>query len=167
MKSILSELHIAILAYLSRDTTPVSRYQVLTGINQAQSHLFAPYSTGAAYHGIKDLATRNMIIINPKSIAISNTGLNTINNFFRSTPFPVTVTQQLHWLLWLFHLGDSKTIKQGIRRAEIEMIKFSHILQNSSNMGRVDSDGIMALNILQKIQSNAIQQSVLKLSANI
>lgn len=166
MKSALSELHIAILAYLSRDTTPVSRYQVLSGINQAQTHLFAPYSTGAVYHGIKDLAARNMIKINPKSILISNIGLNTINNFFRSAPFPMTVTQQLHWLLWLSHLGDGETTKQGVRRAEIEMIKFSQILQSSSNTGRFDSGGIMALNILQQIQSNAIRQSVLKLSAN-
>lgn len=165
--SLLPELHVAILTYLSRETTPVSRYQVLTGINQTQLLFFNPYSTGAVYHGIKNLSATNMIISNQMSMKISEFGLNSIKQFFRITPFPTTAAQQIHWLLWLSYLTDSELKKQGLRRAEIEMIKYNQDEEIDKNLSINSRDDIIALKILRKNQSEAIRKSILIISANI
>ncbi len=121
----LDNLQLLLLAILRGKKHPISRYEAMATLNHVTSRIDRPYSPGAVYHCIKNLAGRELINFNHKSIQISPTGGAALSDRLTQAPLSESVLTMIYEALALQLSGDPGLKNSGIRRLKVEMIKFN------------------------------------------
>jgi DNA-binding PadR family transcriptional regulator len=161
-----SDLSLLALAVIQHRPTGISsRYQVMIEINHTTAWLLPPYSPGGVYQVLRLLAADEMIIINQSvGIQITPIGLQHLHEHLLDMPMPAPLLPLLLRIVAIALLTDTKKRSVGVRKVQIEMIKFDPLSPEYERQRVVDD--LSPINKLLFL-GQAARQSILGFVAQI
>jgi hypothetical protein len=161
----LDNLQLLLLAILHGKKQPISRYEAMATLNHVTNRIDRPYSPGAVYHCIKNLATLKMINFNHKLIEISSDGTKALSDRLIHAPLSESVLTIIYEAMAL-QLASNPTLKEsGVRRLKVEMIKFNHFARSSASLDQESRRIDEALNCCHTEIVRALNKFILELGA--
>ena len=154
-----------ILAILAGRKKPITRYEVMTIVNQATTFVSHPYSPGAVYHQIKQLEAAKMIKFNQKSPEVTPSGRIEIRQRLLSASRPGSIFETVAHLLCLSLVNDSDIRKEGMQRLRVEMIKNNQFEEDSDSFDHDMSAFYSAMKDCRSELNKAIGRSILNIGA--
>lgn len=140
----LTRLHLWVLSTLSGKKEPVTRYEVMQTLNRAVALIDAPYSPGATYHAIKQLADGHMIEINQELLSITRSGSDVLHKTLIENSQDQSIASYLSKLLQAHLISDSDIRKECLKKVRIEMINYN---QNGMESTQHSDSAMKAINI--------------------
>jgi hypothetical protein len=158
----LDNLPLLTLSTLKGQESPISRYEVMSIVNEVARQIDRPYSPGAVYHCIKQLSDKKMIDFNQDLVELSPAGDSALAAALTLAPAPSSLAKILCRILSLQLVRNPDLKREGYRRLSIEMIKNN---QTNREDSQFLSDHKLATNICQRELSLALTKIILELSA--
>jgi DNA-binding PadR family transcriptional regulator len=122
-----SDLRLLTLCVLQRQAaTNLTRYQVMTNINQIISEILPPYSPGAVYHELRLLQRDKMVTINHNAfVNITELGKEFLHRTLLETPTPAPLLSLVMRVLAILLIENNQIRETGVHKLQIELIKYN------------------------------------------